>query len=132
LIALIVEIHPLPRWNEADPIALNVRPWEGSEMSNQDATRQAKGTITEMAQQAQDTISETADRVTAAAAATTDAVAGIARETGRRVGAAAESALGNGNAILDAMEGSIRENPWTALLIAGAAGYGISLLIHHR
>ena len=101
-------------------------------MSNRDATRQATSTITEAARQAQDTIGETADRATAGAAATVERAAGIARETGRRVGATAESVLGNGNAILDAMEGSIRENPWTALLIAGAAGYGISLLIHHR
>jgi|ERR1700729_3893437 ElaB/YqjD/DUF883 family membrane-anchored ribosome-binding protein len=105
---------------------------KGSEMSNQDAARSAKGTITEMAQQAPDTISETTDRVTAAAAATADAAAGIARETGRRVGAATESALGSGNAILNAMDAPIRANPWAALLVAGAVGYGISLLIHRR
>jgi ElaB/YqjD/DUF883 family membrane-anchored ribosome-binding protein len=101
-------------------------------MSNQDSARRAKDAITATEQQAQDILGEAAERVTAATAATADAATEIARRAGRRIGEAAESAVGNGNAILGAMEGSIRENPWTALLLAGVAAYGISLLIHRR
>jgi ElaB/YqjD/DUF883 family membrane-anchored ribosome-binding protein len=55
-----------------------------------------------------------------------------AREAGRQAGAMAQTAYSTGNEALDAVEGVIRQNPWAALLIAGAAGYGLACLVKSR
>lgn len=55
-----------------------------------------------------------------------------AREAGRQAGAMAQTAYSTGNEALDVVENVIRQNPWAALLVAGAAGYGLACLIKQR
>jgi len=90
-------------------------------MSHQD---QANGIKAE-ARAAEGLISETAEKVRGVAA---DA-GGRAQELARE---AAQTIYGSSNALLDAFEGAIRQNPLGALLVAGAAGYGIAYLFHRR
>jgi ElaB/YqjD/DUF883 family membrane-anchored ribosome-binding protein len=52
-----------------------------------------------------------------------------AREAGRQAGAMAQTAYSTGNEAFDVVEDVIRRNPWAALLIAGAAGYGLACLV---
>jgi len=97
-------------------------------MSHQD---QANGIKAE-ARAAEGLISETAEKVRGVAADAGGRAQELAREAGRQATAAAQTIYGSSNALLDAFEGAIRQNPLGALLVAGAAGYGIAYLFHRR
>jgi ElaB/YqjD/DUF883 family membrane-anchored ribosome-binding protein len=84
------------------------------------------------AQQAKGVIAETADRVKGAAVDAGDRAQAFAREAGRQATAAAETLYGQGNEMRDVIERTVVENPWPALLIAGAIGYGMACLVHRR
>ncbi len=83
------------------------------------------------AQEAQGVIAETAETVKNVAANAAARGQEFAREAGQQASAAAATAYGASNEFLDVVEGAIRQNPWSALLIAGAAGYGLACLVKH-
>jgi ElaB/YqjD/DUF883 family membrane-anchored ribosome-binding protein len=84
------------------------------------------------AKQAKGALAETAEAVTGAAIEAGDKAQEFAREAGRQASAAAQNLYGQGNVVLDALERSVVENPWSALLIAGALGYGMACIVKHR
>ena len=92
--------------------------------------------VKEAAEQAEGAIAETAQMLKGVAADVGGRVQDLARETGRQAGvaasAAAQTVYGTSGEVLDVVEGAIRENLWGALLIAGAAGYGLACLIKSR
>ena len=77
----------------------------------------ASGTITELVSGAAEKVSEVADQAV-----------GVAREAGNWARAAAESAYGQGNGLLEDIEDATRQNPFRALLVAGAIGFGFGYL----
>jgi ElaB/YqjD/DUF883 family membrane-anchored ribosome-binding protein len=97
-------------------------------MSEQDP----KDTAGDATQQAKGVIAETAERVKGAALDAGDRAQAFAREAGRQATAAAETLYGQGNEMRDVIERTVVENPWLALLIAGAIGYGMACLVHRR
>jgi ElaB/YqjD/DUF883 family membrane-anchored ribosome-binding protein len=78
------------------------------------------------------TLAETANRVQEAAIEVGGKAQEFAREAGRQAGAAAQSLYGQGNVVLDVVERAVVENPWGAVLIAGALGYGLACLVKQR
>jgi ElaB/YqjD/DUF883 family membrane-anchored ribosome-binding protein len=74
-------------------------------------------------------IAETAGMLKSAATEAGNTAQEYAREAGRQAGAMAQTAYSSGNEALDVVEDVIRQNPWTALLLAGAAGYGLACLV---
>jgi ElaB/YqjD/DUF883 family membrane-anchored ribosome-binding protein len=88
--------------------------------------------VGEAAQQAKKVIADTAQRVKGAALDAGDRAQTFAREAGRQATAAAETLYGQGNEMRDVIERAVVENPWPALLIAGAIGYGMACLVKRR
>jgi ElaB/YqjD/DUF883 family membrane-anchored ribosome-binding protein len=83
-----------------------------------EAVEDAQTSVTEAAQAIKDTAVDLGARAQQ-----------YATEAGRQAGAAAQSAYGAGNDMLDRVEGLARENVWASLLIAGALGYGLACVI---
>lgn len=98
-------------------------------MSDQQSTDE---TIRNAARQAKGTLAETAETVKSAAVDAGGAAQEYAREAGRQASAAAQSLYGQSGVVLDAVERTVVENPWGALLIAGALGYGLACLVKNR
>ena len=90
-----------------------------------DAVRNAAGSATEFAQKAYSNPGEYVSRAQ-------DAVRGVAGSASET----AQDAYNNPGRYLrqgtDVIEHQVEENPLLALLIAGAIGYGLALLIHGR
>jgi ElaB/YqjD/DUF883 family membrane-anchored ribosome-binding protein len=84
------------------------------------------------ANQAQGALADTAERVKGIAADAGGKAQELALEAGRQVAGAAQAAYASSGDVLETVESLIRENPWSALLIAGAAGYGLACLVKHR
>jgi len=102
--------------------------WVELEMSVQDQ----KNGVREAVEEAQGTISETAEKLKGMAADAGGRAHEFAREAGRQASAAAQTAYGTSNEVLDLVEGVVRENVWTSVLIAGALGYGLACLVKSR
>ena len=94
---------------------------EGNEMSEQ-----ARDTANGAVRQARNALSDTADSVKNLANDAAERAQLLAREAG----AAAES-LYNSDMRAN-IERAVVENPWAALLVAGALGYGIARLMRGR
>ncbi|MBV8775828.1 MAG: hypothetical protein JO032_06220 [Alphaproteobacteria bacterium] len=86
-----------------------------------DSARQAKGTIAETAETVRNTAMEASGRAQE-----------MAREAGRQATAAAQNLYGQSGVALDTVERLVVENPWGAILIAGAVGYGLACLVKQR
>ena len=84
------------------------------------------------ARQTKSALAETAETVKDAAIEAGGRAQEFARETGRQASAAAQTLYGQGNDLLDVVERAVVENPWPALLAAGALGYGLACLIKRR
>jgi ElaB/YqjD/DUF883 family membrane-anchored ribosome-binding protein len=84
------------------------------------------------ARQAKSTLAETTDMVKGVAAEATGTAQEYAREAGKQASAAAQNLYGQSGVMLDAVEKTVAENPWPALLIAGALGYGLACLVKNR
>ena len=98
-------------------------------MNGQDEKDRDLGTsIKAAAQDAQGVIADTAETVKNAAARGQE----LALEAGRQATAAAQSAYGTSNEVLDMVEDAIRQNPWSAVLLAGMAGYGLACLVKQQ
>jgi ElaB/YqjD/DUF883 family membrane-anchored ribosome-binding protein len=80
-----------------------------------------KDTVHRMAEQARSAITDTANTVR-----------GVASEAGNQASAAAEAVYAQGNEVADVIEEAIRRNPWSAVLLAGAIGYGIGRFSNWR
>ena len=99
-------------------------------MNGQDEKIQDLGNTAKAAtQDAQGVIAETAETVKNAAVNAAARGQELARGAGQQASAAAATAYEASNEFLDVVEGAIRQNPWSALLIAGAAGYGLACLV---
>ena len=97
-------------------------------MSDQHASE----TVRNAAQRAKNTLAETVERVEGAAAEAGEKAQGVAREAGRQAAAAAQTLYGQGDAVRDVVERAVVGNPWSAILIAGALGYGLACLVKQR
>jgi ElaB/YqjD/DUF883 family membrane-anchored ribosome-binding protein len=78
------------------------------------------------------TVSGAADKVSRVAGQAAETAQGVAREAGRQASAVAESVYGQGGDLVDVIEGAIRGNPISSVLVAAAVGYGIARLSHRR
>ena len=67
-----------------------------------------------------------------AVAQASDTIQGVAREVGSKVDQAANTAYQQGARAGGYVSRYAAEQPLSALLIAGAIGYGLAYLIHHR
>jgi ElaB/YqjD/DUF883 family membrane-anchored ribosome-binding protein len=92
----------------------------------------AKGALAETAENAKSTLAETAEKVKSVASDVGETAQEYAREAGRQATAAAQNLYGQSNVVLDAVERTVVENPWPALLVAGAIGYGLACLVKQR
>ena len=81
---------------------------------------------------AADTISDVAGRAQTSAIEAGNAVHGAAVEAGKQVGGAAAEAYRQSVRAGEYVSRNTVEQPLLALLIAGALGYGIAYMIHHR
>ena len=97
-------------------------------MSDQPASE----TIRNAAQRAKSALAETAERVDGAAAEAGERAQGVAREAGKQARAAAQTLYGQGDVVRDVVERAVVANPWGAILIAGALGYGLACLVKQR
>ena len=89
-----------------------------SRTNGSEATREAQATIVETTQMLKETASDLTHKAQE-----------YAREAGRQASAAAQNVYGHGNETLDVVENFARENIWTALLLAGAVGYGLACIV---
>jgi ElaB/YqjD/DUF883 family membrane-anchored ribosome-binding protein len=80
-----------------------------------------KDTVHRMAEQARSAITDTANTV-----------GEVANQAKDQASAAAEAVYEQGNELADVIEEAIRRNPWSAVLLAGAIGYGIGRLSNWR
>ena len=94
--------------------------------------QQASDTFRDTAKQAKSTLAETTETVKNAAVEAGGRAQEMAREAGRQASAAAQNLYGQSNVMLDAVERAVVENPWGAVLIAGAIGYGLACLVKQR
>ncbi|HZK89869.1 MAG TPA: hypothetical protein VFC56_06950 [Stellaceae bacterium] len=94
--------------------------------------QQASDMVREAGRQAKSTLAETADMVQGVASDAGAKAQEYAREASRQATAAAQSLFGQGNVVLDVVERTVVENPWGAVLIAGALGYGLACLVKRR
>jgi ElaB/YqjD/DUF883 family membrane-anchored ribosome-binding protein len=81
---------------------------------------------------AAETISDVAGRAQTAAVEAGNTVHGAAIEAGKQVGDAATQAYQQTVRAGEYVSRNTAEQPLLALLIAGAVGYGIAYMIHHR
>ncbi len=81
---------------------------------------------------AAETISDVAGRAQTSAIEAGNAVHGAAVEAGKQVGGAAAEAYRQSVRAGEYVSRNTAEQPLLALLIAGAVGYGIAYMIHHR
>jgi ElaB/YqjD/DUF883 family membrane-anchored ribosome-binding protein len=97
-------------------------------MSDQDPKPAAETAIRRAREAAGETVDTIRDAAGDVAAAAQDAV----RSAGRRAGAAAEALRGQGGDVIDVIERTVADNPWSSVLIAGAIGFGLAQLLRRR
>jgi ElaB/YqjD/DUF883 family membrane-anchored ribosome-binding protein len=99
----------------------------------QDGVDQSKSVLRDLQESAAAAVDKTADlarKVSAPAAQAADTVQGIARDVGNQVGQAASTVYEQGARAGGSVTRYTAEQPLTALVIAGAIGYGLAYLIH--
>ena len=79
-----------------------------------------------------DTFSRMAGQAKSAVTDAANTARGMASDAGNQASAAAEAIYEQGNEVADVIEDAIRRNPWSAVLLAGAIGYGIARLSNWR
>lgn len=62
----------------------------------------------------------------------TEQAKSLVTDAANQVSAAAGAVYNEGNEVADVIEEAIRRNPWSAVLLAGAIGYGIARLSNWR
>jgi ElaB/YqjD/DUF883 family membrane-anchored ribosome-binding protein len=92
------------------------------------AADQASGLIGDAAEVARDIAGRGRDAVQSAG----ERVQSVAGELATQAGVAAETLYGRSTEARDYVERAVAANPFPALLIAGAIGYGIACLAHRR
>jgi hypothetical protein len=78
------------------------------------------------------TVSGAVDKVSSVAGHAAETAQDVAREARRQANAVVESAYGQGGDLVEVIEGAIRGNPISSVLVAAALGYGIARLSHRR
>jgi ElaB/YqjD/DUF883 family membrane-anchored ribosome-binding protein len=99
----------------------------------QDKVDQGKSVLRDLQEGAAAAVDKTADlarKVSAPAVQAADAIQGVARDVGNQVGQAASTVYEQGARAGSSVSRYTAEQPLTALLIAGAIGYGLAYLIH--
>ena len=99
----------------------------------QDKIDQAKPVLRDLRESAgaaMDKAADLAQKASNAGVQAVDAIQGIARDVGNQTSQAVTSAYQQGTRAGDYVSRYAAEQPLTALLIAGAIGYGIAYLIH--
>jgi ElaB/YqjD/DUF883 family membrane-anchored ribosome-binding protein len=79
-----------------------------------------------------DTVHRMAEQARSAIADTANTVGEVANQAKNQASAAAEAVYEQGNELADVIEEAIRRNPWSAVLLAGAIGYGIARFSNWR
>jgi ElaB/YqjD/DUF883 family membrane-anchored ribosome-binding protein len=99
----------------------------------QDKIDQSKPVLRDLQESAAAAIDKTADlarKVSTAGVQAVDAIQGVARDVGNQASQAATTVYQHGARAGGSVSRYAAEQPLTALLIAGAIGYGIAYLIH--
>ena len=99
----------------------------------QDRVDQSKSVLRDLQESAAAAVDKTADlarKVSAPAVQAADTIQGIARDVGNQVGQAASTVYEQGARAGGSVSRYTAEQPLTALVIAGAIGYGLAYLIH--
>jgi ElaB/YqjD/DUF883 family membrane-anchored ribosome-binding protein len=99
----------------------------------QDQVDQSKSVLRDLQESAAAAVDKTADlarKVSGPAVQAADAIQGIARDVGNQVGQAAGTVYEQGARAGGSVSRYTAEQPLTALVIAGAIGYGLAYLIH--
>jgi ElaB/YqjD/DUF883 family membrane-anchored ribosome-binding protein len=99
----------------------------------QDQVDQSKSVLRDLQESAAAAVDKTADlarKVSAPAVQAADTIQGIARDVGNQVGQAAGTVYEQGARAGGSVSRYTAEQPLTALVIAGAIGYGLAYLIH--
>jgi ElaB/YqjD/DUF883 family membrane-anchored ribosome-binding protein len=99
----------------------------------QDKIDQAKPVLRDLQESAgaaMDKAADLAQKASNAGVQTVDAIQGVARDVGNQAGQAMSSVYQQGTRAGAHVSRYAAEQPLTALLIAGAIGYGIAYLIH--
>ena len=99
----------------------------------QDRVDQSKSVLRDLQESAAAAVDKTADlarQVSAPAVQAADTIQGIARDVGNQVGQAASTVYEQGARAGGSVSRYTAEQPLTALVIAGAIGYGLAYLIH--
>ena len=99
----------------------------------QDRVDQSKSVLRDLQESAAAAVDKTADlarKVSAPAVHAADAIQGVARDVGNQVGQAAGTVYEQGARAGGSVTRYTAEQPLTALVIAGAIGYGLAYLIH--
>ena len=99
----------------------------------QDRVDQSKSVLRDLQESAAAAVDKTADlarKVSAPAVHAADTIQGIARDVGNQVGQAASTVYDQGARAGGSVSRYTAEQPLTALVIAGAIGYGLAYLIH--
>ena len=99
----------------------------------QDKVDQSKSVLRDLQESAAAAVDKTADlarKVSGPAVQAADTIQGIARDVGNQVGQAAGTVYEQGARAGGSVSRYTAEQPLTALVIAGAIGYGLAYLIH--
>jgi ElaB/YqjD/DUF883 family membrane-anchored ribosome-binding protein len=99
----------------------------------QDRVNQSKSVLRDLQESAAAAVDKTADlarKASAPAVQAADTIQGIARDVGDQVGQAASTVYEQGARAGGSVTRYTAEQPLTALVIAGAIGYGLAYLIH--
>jgi ElaB/YqjD/DUF883 family membrane-anchored ribosome-binding protein len=99
----------------------------------QDKIDQSKPVLRDLQESATVAVDKAADlarKVSTAGVQAVDAIQGAARDVGNQVGQAATTVYQQGAQVGGSVSRYAAEQPVTALLIAGAIGYGLAYLIH--
>lgn len=99
----------------------------------QDNAHQSKSVLRDLQESAAAAVDKTADlarKVSTAGAQAVDAVQGAARGVGNQASQAASTVYEQGARAGGSVSRYTAEQPLTALLIAGAIGYGLAYLVH--
>lgn len=99
----------------------------------QDKIDQSKPVLRDLQETAAAAIDKTADlarKVSTAGVQAVDAVQGVARDVGNQASQAATTVYHQGARAGESVSRYAAEQPLTALLVAGAIGYGLAYLLH--
>jgi ElaB/YqjD/DUF883 family membrane-anchored ribosome-binding protein len=98
-------------------------------MDGQSQAKTVKDAASEAAQNVMDVAADTGRAAIDAAADAGARVRSAAQYAGRQATMAADTAYDTGSDVADLIGGAVRQNPWTSLAVALAAGYGLACLV---